>query len=435
MTYTRGDILPLFKVFINDLPKALRARLQLKFPNLIAHDPAILVADDVIALSATLEQMQTIADECSAWAKKNGLRWNPEKSQLVQIMRHLRTTRQSTEQIPSLSATQTKQPTHPHPLQIITLDGSKVTNCTDVDYLDMRISTSRGIICKDPQALLAKVKSVFMMLSKEKWFTLSLHPKNIASIYTTYIRSGILYGSKLLNSDERQTVEQIEEELLRTFLKGLLKLKSIKMAKKQTKRLMILLRIPSAIMEIDTRCMSRIEAWSKRSVDDRAKFAAHTKKSIHDVKCLQENHPLRIALNKFEEGETPITLRAKQWAQLTEESKGSNATTSRHVRVEDSSKKRNRAKFPRFLDDPKLDPAMKRAILRWTVYKFPVCYKSNTAEKEAMNRIRCTDGLIEEEYKEMLETIRKVLKEEQNCWGLWRFRSSYVQDVRSRLRG
>lgn len=71
----------LFKVFIDDLPKALRDRLKAKFPSTIVQYPAILVAVDVIALSATLEHMQEIADECCVWAKANGLRWNPENSQ------------------------------------------------------------------------------------------------------------------------------------------------------------------------------------------------------------------------------------------------------------------------------------------------------------------------------------------------------------------
>lgn len=47
----------LFKVFINDLPRELRRIIKAKFPTLTQQDPAILVADDVIALSATIEQM------------------------------------------------------------------------------------------------------------------------------------------------------------------------------------------------------------------------------------------------------------------------------------------------------------------------------------------------------------------------------------------
>lgn len=46
---------PLFKVFINELPAQLRTELRKKFPSAMLKDPAIMVADNFIALAATLE--------------------------------------------------------------------------------------------------------------------------------------------------------------------------------------------------------------------------------------------------------------------------------------------------------------------------------------------------------------------------------------------
>lgn len=58
-----------------------------KFPERIGHDPAILVSADVVALSATLAEIQEIVDECVSWEKQNNFRWNPEKLQLLCLLR------------------------------------------------------------------------------------------------------------------------------------------------------------------------------------------------------------------------------------------------------------------------------------------------------------------------------------------------------------
>lgn len=68
---SEGTSSPLFKVFIIDLPRALREMIKTEFPKASIPDPALLASEDVIALSVTLEQMQAIADECCRWAKEN----------------------------------------------------------------------------------------------------------------------------------------------------------------------------------------------------------------------------------------------------------------------------------------------------------------------------------------------------------------------------
>lgn len=137
----------------------------------------------------------------------------------------------------------------------------------------MSISTSRGVICKDPKVILAKGRSVSMMMVNEKWFSLSLHPKHIGNIYATHVRSLVLYGSELLTLQDRKPGEAVDDELLRTFMKGILKLKSIELAKKHTKRLQLIFHIPTAEMEMDKRCLARVKSWSKRSAADKRKVA------------------------------------------------------------------------------------------------------------------------------------------------------------------
>lgn len=78
---------PLFRIFINDLPEELRKIIREKFPSSILDDHALLVADDVIDLSATLKEMKEIANNtCCKWVVANGLTWNPLKSHLLKIL-------------------------------------------------------------------------------------------------------------------------------------------------------------------------------------------------------------------------------------------------------------------------------------------------------------------------------------------------------------
>lgn len=180
----------------------------------------------------------------------------------------------------------------------------------------MRINTNRGLICKRPKSLLEKGKLAVFKMSQEKWFSICLPPKHLPNIYDTYVRSLVLYGSELLNRQERRPLEAFEDELVRTYLKGFLKLKSTNIAKKHTKRLMLILRIPTTGMDMDRRCLARVEEWSMRSVEESSKSQLHANQSISDIKSLQDDHPPRIALRKFETGETARDPRRRQWSQL-----------------------------------------------------------------------------------------------------------------------
>lgn len=80
------------------MPEQLRKVIREKFLGAIVKDPAILVADDVIALSTTLDEMQAISDTCCTWAEANGLNWNPQKSQLLRMIMRAREARHTAEE-------------------------------------------------------------------------------------------------------------------------------------------------------------------------------------------------------------------------------------------------------------------------------------------------------------------------------------------------
>lgn len=177
---TKGDTLspPLFKMFINDLPHELRQVLKNRFPNSAPHKPALLFADYFIDLTATHEEMQAITDTCCAWARKNNLRLNPKKSQLLRMIMAIRAEQQRTV---TAGKTETGE-------QQIKLDGTRVQGSDEADYLGMKISTKRGVVCEDGTELITKGKAWIAMISSEKWFYLSLQPNFLAKIYETQFR-------------------------------------------------------------------------------------------------------------------------------------------------------------------------------------------------------------------------------------------------------
>lgn len=73
----------LFRMFINDLPQAVRDALHEKGKNTAELYPTRLVADDVFGIVRDVESLQTLLDACHQWAKTNKLQWNLLKSQIL----------------------------------------------------------------------------------------------------------------------------------------------------------------------------------------------------------------------------------------------------------------------------------------------------------------------------------------------------------------
>lgn len=155
-----------------------------------------------------------------AWAKRNGLRWSPEKSQLLRLVRQL------------VNAQKHAELERQKENQVITLDGTRVPGSEMAEYLGLRISTTRGVISKNTKELLTKGKAAIFLMTSEKWFSLSIPPRHMANMFATHVLSIVTYGSELLSKQERNAVVECDDELLaRTFLKCILKLKSTNIAK------------------------------------------------------------------------------------------------------------------------------------------------------------------------------------------------------------
>lgn len=81
-----GSAFPaLFRIFINDLARYLR-KAQGKKPEEEGdslQDPAKLVADDVIIIDHSEDELETLLDICTTWAERNYLEWKPQKCYVV----------------------------------------------------------------------------------------------------------------------------------------------------------------------------------------------------------------------------------------------------------------------------------------------------------------------------------------------------------------
>lgn len=96
------------------------------------------------------------------------------------------------------------------------------------------------------------------MLVTEKLFSLSLYRKDLTNIYGTHVGSLVLYGSELQTLQERQSLKEVDDELVRTFLKGLLKFKSTTLSTKRKTRLLLILRIYQRYRWRWKRCVWRV---------------------------------------------------------------------------------------------------------------------------------------------------------------------------------
>lgn len=86
------------------------------------------------------------------------------------------------------------------------------------------------------------------------------------------------YDDELLSKEKCKAMVECDDELPRTFLESIqFKLKSTNLAKKHTKRMILLFKIPTLEMEMDNTCLATIDAWSKRSAPMKEKVASHAK--------------------------------------------------------------------------------------------------------------------------------------------------------------
>lgn len=169
----------------------------------------------------------------------------------------------------------------------------------------------------------------------------------------------------------------------------------------------------------------------ERRNHDTEKIALHSKQSIKDVRRLQPEHPLRQAIRQIGEGESANQLKDKQWEILDLESKASNDATSRDTKTSTGTGWRRTVPFPRFLSNPTVDPALKRVMVRWCLYKFPVRNTVCKYDALTLGEITNTNDLDDIAYSKLIEDLRVMFNKDQELWGLCKLHGGYVENLRT----
>lgn len=396
-----------FKLFINDLPETLRAALKEQGMDAEELDPTRLVADDVVCLGKSVEAIQILLNACYKWALEHKQSWNPSKSQVL-ILR------------PDI--TPNPEPVH--------LGGVFLEWVTMVVYLGLRLDKD-GFKGKYPEEVEAKARAAMHMLTQQPWFTLELEPKYVTQDYMSHVRSTLLYGAELLTHDARKPFIEIDDKITSLFLSKLLKLGSRPLPKKHLGRLQIGLGLPPLSMDIDKLVAGRIATWIYRRTDPREHVAEKANASIQDVMKLDPDHSLREALDKYR----PISQKAKRgnevegWEKLAQDSMGTGPDAgTRQLKASKATTDGNR---PSFIETKDLNGNLRKAALRWSVYRFPVKYEPTNEEHALLMELPRWQIIDESRKEEAAANPLKVYNDEEQKWKRPPLENTNRPDIRS----
>lgn len=218
----------LFRMFINDLPKAVRSALHTHRKTNTDLDPTRLVADDVVGLVRDVESIQILLDACDEWAQTNKLRWNPSKSQII-----------CTTAMASTMSTE------------VHLGGVPLKWEDEVQYLGLRLSKD-GFLGKNPKDVERKCKTAIHMLVSEEWFALHIDPKHLVQQFISRVRSQMTYGAELLSFEARNPFIEADQRVTNLFLVKILNPgKQRPRHKKHQHRVQLALGLPTFEMDVD----------------------------------------------------------------------------------------------------------------------------------------------------------------------------------------
>lgn len=132
---------------------------------------------------------------------------------------------------------------------------------------------------------------------------------------------------------------------------------------------------------------------------------------------------------------TDADVYKNQWRELEEMSKGAAGNVGRHISSKENENHKGPGRYCRFLEDERLEPVLKRMMIKWGIYKFPVKYEATQVEVVQLNNINNTHTLGTEDYEDLIETVRTIFNAEQQHWenSRWKLQSSYVRSIQTRL--
>lgn len=144
------------------------------------------MADDVILIAHTAEEMHLLLDVFSKWAKENILEWKPSKFTVVI-------------DVPSILTPQLK------------LSGQTLKVSTEAQYLGLTI-TLVGFRKKASDELEKKARVAFSTITSQSFFDPEIPNSTLLMLYRTNVRSVLMYCTPFtINVEE---VEKLDTKVL-----------------------------------------------------------------------------------------------------------------------------------------------------------------------------------------------------------------------------
>lgn len=195
-----------------------------------------------------------------------------------------------------------------------------------------------------------------------------------------------------------------------------------KLAEKHRRRLQLALVLPTIQMDLDTLMANRVDSWLERRTSTNEKVSYHANKSLHNITCLHEDHPLRKELNSRTPSlrESLEARKSKSWADLLSASRGAaNNSGKRQILAQSivvNIGTENKVVGESILYDGDVAQEVKKTALRWTIYRFPVNYVPTEAEDNLLKQVPSWAHQPEEGKKNIKEALFNVYNSEQKCW-------------------
>lgn len=344
----------MFRFFIDDLARDLRqAQGKGRGPSGDSvSEPGKLVADDVILVARSEEEMQKLLDVCTHWASRNKLNWKPAKCSIVM--------ERATGNLTDLN-----------------LAGNHLKGVKEAKYLGITVS-GRGFSKKLDKELEAKCRTAWTATTSQSFFDVGLPLKTITTLYRKNVCSIIIYETALLKSID--DLVDLDNRMLQSYLKRIIHAKP-NLSQTLLDRLCIRIRMPILLMDIErlTRVWT-VKLGRASRTHHTEKVKKHAQDALNAITKLPQEVPARRYFTRgpFEPKRWEVQ-EFKSWRTSTLSDSAKPRVIDRVTKsvVEDD-----------ILDSNRLTVGEKRSGWRYLVYRFPLDTTAEVQEDAALSVVQ-----------------------------------------------